>query len=1020
MHVRLITALLLVISFCTLLALAGPAEDAQKLLSLEKQYTSARTAGHYQDAIAAAKQMVAIAERSMADKPPLLATVMNDLALAYVDAGQYALAEPLYQRSLSIREKALGAEHPLVAASLNNLAILDGNEGQYSQAEPLLKRAIAIMEKASGPDNVQLAGALNNLANLYDDQGQYARAEPLDRRALAIKEKALGPDHPDVAASLNNLANVYFYQGQFAQAEPLYRRALAIREKSLPADHPDLAQSLSNLAVLCRRQGQYAECESLLKRSLAIREKSLGPNHPDTAASLDNLANLYDEQGQYSQAEPLYQRSLAIREKALGAQSPAVAASLNDLAVLYRKQRQYAQALPLYQRALAIEEKILGPEHPLVACCLYGLAIVDESQGQNALAETLWNRAIAILEKSKADPALRFDCYYSRADLNWKTKHRDKAVTDLSQALAISESMRASVAGAEKERADFFGRFASAFERMIDWQNQLGHLDEALSAAERSRSRTLTDQLNVQGTDLLAGLPPDEAKKLHDREAAAMSLVADLEKQLKVLTQRADFTAEQKKVEEAKLTERLAAAREEQIAAYRDIRNASPAYRLMVGKDFKPVGLLQLHVWVESQNALLLQYFLGDDAGYLFIIPADGPAQLVKLEVSADQAKDLGIDQGPLTAKRAKSALTLGDQDLPQRMAAAGKDPALTGRLAALWKLLIPEAQRAALTSGKYERLILVPDGALVNLPFETLVIEPGEKPIYLLDRGPPIVAGPSATLLYNLSHREAAARKPAGRSVLTVGNPSYPAQHKPFVPALSEGKREPDVRSGSEMLASFKPGARYAVRGDLKPLPHSGTEVAWVTEAFSKYGSSVTSLVQAQATEANLRSAVTGREVIHLACHGLVDNEHGNFFGALALTPGKQADSNPADDGFLTLPEIYELKLKDCELAILSACQTNYGPQQRGEGVWALSRGFLVAGSRRVVASNWLVDDEAAASQVFYFCSLIAQQAKPSTDKAGPVDYAKALHDAKLWIRRQTKWQHPYYWATFTLIGPK
>ncbi len=140
-----------------------------------------------------------------------------------------------------------------------------------------------------------------------------------------------------------------------------------------------------------------------------------------------------------------------------------------------------------------------------------------------------------------------------------------------------------------------------------------------------------------------------------------------------------------------------------------------------------------------------------------------------------------------------------------------------------------------------------------------------------------------------------------------------------------------------------------------------------------------------------------------------------------MALTPGAKA-GNPADDGFLTLPEIYELNLKGNELAILSACQTNYGPEQRGEGVWALSRGFLVAGSRRVVASNWLVDDEAAASLVYFFCSSVAQAENPTKSADKPdrqVDYAKALHDAKLWIRHQTKWQHPYYWATFTLIGP-
>ena len=82
---------------------------------------------------------------------------------------------------------------------------------------------------------------------------------------------------------------------------------------------------------------------------------------------------------------------------------------------------------------------------------------------------------------------------------------------------------------------------------------------------------------------------------------------------------------------------------------------------------------------------------------------------------------------------------------------------------------------------------------------------------------------------------------------------------------------------------------------------------------------------------------------------------------------------------------------------------------------LWALSRGFLVAGTRRVVASNWLVDDEAAASLVSFFCSRVAQG-----EKSGDVDYGQALHDAKRWIRQQEKWRNPFYWGTFVLVGPK
>src|SRR5690606_15148740 len=111
-----------------------------------------------------------------------------------------------------------------------------------------------------------------------------------------------------------------------------------------------------------------------------------------------------------------------------------------------------------------------------------------------------------------------------------------------------------------------------------------------------------------------------------------------------------------------------------------------------------------------------------------------------------------------------------------------------------------------------------------------------------------------------------------------------------------------------------------------------------------------------------------------------------------------------------------YGLNLQGCELAILSACETNLGPQQQGEGVFALSRGFLVAGSRRVVASNWIVDDESSASLVSAFCSALAKQHKSGQT----LDYAEALHQAKRWVRKQEKWNHPYHWGAFVLVGPK
>jgi CHAT domain-containing protein len=259
-----------------------------------------------------------------------------------------------------------------------------------------------------------------------------------------------------------------------------------------------------------------------------------------------------------------------------------------------------------------------------------------------------------------------------------------------------------------------------------------------------------------------------------------------------------------------------------------------------------------------------------------------------------------------------------------------------------------------------------------------------------------------SATVLYNLVQRDRnQPGEPAAQPVLTVANPAYTT---PASVPVSEGLAELAAR-----------GRFRSAGGTLSALPYTQSESAWVAEGFKKHGITVAALREGLATEANVRGNVGGRRVLHLACHGLADQAYGNFFGCLAHTPGTNATSNSADDGFLTLPEIYGLNLKQCDLAILGACQTNYGPQQRGEGIWGLSRGFLVACARRVVASNWLVDDEAAASLISVFCSDVAKV----EGKGETPDYAAALHRAKRWVRGQAKWASPYYWGTFVLVGP-
>ena len=112
--------------------------------------------------------------------------------------------------------------------------------------------------------------------------------------------------------------------------------------------------------------------------------------------------------------------------------------------------------------------------------------------------------------------------------------------------------------------------------------------------------------------------------------------------------------------------------------------------------------------------------------------------------------------------------------------------------------------------------------------------------------------------------------------------------------------------------------------------------------------------------------------------------------------------------DGYLRLHDIYNLNLP-ADLVVLSACQTGVGKQIKGEGLIALTRGFMYAGAARVVASLWKVDDRATAELMAEFYKQMF------TDGQRP---AAALRAAQRKLSQQPRWRSPYYWAGFVLQG--
>ena len=155
--------------------------------------------------------------------------------------------------------------------------------------------------------------------------------------------------------------------------------------------------------------------------------------------------------------------------------------------------------------------------------------------------------------------------------------------------------------------------------------------------------------------------------------------------------------------------------------------------------------------------------------------------------------------------------------------------------------------------------------------------------------------------------------------------------------------------------------------------------------------------LLRSEATETNFRTAAPSFRHIHIASHGA-------FQAEAPLQSGLYLAKDADNDGVLTVGELYGISL-NAELVTLSACETGLGKVANGDDVVGLSRGFLYAGTRAIVASLWSVDDNATGlmMQSFY-------------RNLGKSDKVEALRQAQLTIRR--KFPHPFFWAAFQLTG--
>jgi CHAT domain-containing protein len=196
-----------------------------------------------------------------------------------------------------------------------------------------------------------------------------------------------------------------------------------------------------------------------------------------------------------------------------------------------------------------------------------------------------------------------------------------------------------------------------------------------------------------------------------------------------------------------------------------------------------------------------------------------------------------------------------------------------------------------------------------------------------------------------------------------------------------------------------------------LRALPFARDEAGAIERAVCAAGGSATLLLGEDATLKQLLASAGRARFLQLATHGITGTAEHPYGAALALT--RPPRPTAGDIGYLRLEDLvresWRDRLRNCELVVLSACDTQRGVEV-GDCVMSLPWGFFYAGAPSVVASLWRVDDKSTAQLMGGFYQ----------DLMGPSQPGKpaAFRAARLRLKSNPAYGHPYHWAAFVYLG--
>ncbi|MBE9205013.1 tetratricopeptide repeat protein [Nostoc sp. LEGE 06077] len=878
-------------------------------------------------------------------------------------AGSYSFSEPqksleYYNQARSLLQKA-GNPHS-EAELLGQVALVYDRLGEKQKALDVLNEALVLQRFTK--NRAREAFTLDTVAGIYASLGDYQKSINTYNQALNIEREV--KDVKGEGDTLKNIASVYSLLGDNKASIETYNQALE-KFKST-GDRDKEAQALDNIGSAYRALENYPQALEYYKQAQQLRREQ--NNVIGQVSAISGILRVHESLKDYPKALDAANQILALAQQTKN--SFAETSAYGFFGRVYLAAGDYQKALDASQKAAAGWQKLGQKDAEANIIGNLGRTYQALKQPQQAIAT--YNQELKLRQMIGDRTGEAYTLYYI-AQTERDRGNLTAARTQIESTIKIVEDIRTNVTSQDL-RTSYFASVQKYYQFYIDLLMRLhqqepskGYDALALQVSERARARSLLDLLTEANADIRQGVNP---KLLQTERSLEQQLNAREKLRIQLLSGK--YTEAQIQNLDKKTAELL--QQYQQVQA--EIKNSSPRYAALTQP--QPLSLKQIQQQVLDDNTLLLEYSLGEERSYLWAVSKNNITSYA-LPKSAEIKTAVQKFRDALTAPSQRTSIArsiTAAQELSQM-------------------ILAPVAQQL----GK-KRLVVVSDGALQYVPITALAV-PNSQTYQPLVTTNEIISLPSASTIA-LLRQEVKGRKKAAKTLAVLADPVFSAQDERLKgQAANRPSITPDLNLFDQQQLS-----RSAREADI-----DFERLRFTRKEAEEILSLVSNKERKQALDFTAsRDLATSQElsqyqIIHFATHGILNSTNPELSGVvLSLFDSKGTPQN----GFLRLRDIFNLNLP-AELIVLSACQTGLGEEVKGEGLVGLTRGFMYAGSPRVVVSLWSVDDEATSELMkLFYANMLRKNLKP----------AAALRAAQIEMSRNPNYAAPYYWAAFTLQG--